>query len=301
MAKIIELNRGFTTVVDDADYDFLMQWKWYVLDQGRRKYVVANIKQPDGKYKTQYMHKMLIPAPKNMRVIHDDKDGLNNQRSNLFIAHQSALPKFKAHTSAFKGVRQKTYRYVPKMKPRARRPWEASIKILGKSYVIGSFATEAEAAAAYDRTVADVYGRYGFQNCRALNMGSGQVFYCPDDTYRKIMEDGRVVVVARQISMDDFERKYVHGQAVTAPPAMAALKRASAKRNKTGFCGVKEIKMPKGVFYEAYIRDGLAPEKKYLGRFTTAADAARAYDRAALTYHGRSAYLNFPEEHFKMF
>jgi len=37
----------------------------------------------------------------------------------------------------------------------------------------------------------------------------------------------------------------------------------------------------------------------YIGRFKTEVEAARAYDRAALKYHGEFAKLNFPREDYK--
>lgn len=57
----------------------------------------------------------------------------------------------------------------------------------------------------------------------------------------------------------------------------------------------------KGVHFEASRRKFKAVISKdrnfhFLGRFENEAEAARAYDKAALEIHGEFAYLNFPEE-----
>lgn len=285
MTKIIETNQGHPVRVSDEDYDYLSQWKWYILTQGKRRYVIANVKQPDGKFKTQYMHRMLMPVPPTMRVLHRDCDGLNNQRDNLYITHKSALPKFREdQSSKFKGVRKKTYK--PSIKGllgfTKRREWEATIRILGKQYSIGSFDTEEEAAAAHDRVAADVYGQFGFQNCKAMNMGKDQVFFCPDGTYRKIMEDGRVVVVDQH--------------PVDTP--MFVPKRAYS-RSKSGFRGVRyHNNRPRSNPYEAVITRTVSGITSHisLGSFGTPEEAARAYDKAAFYWDGPTGYFNFPEE-----
>jgi hypothetical protein len=63
--------------------------------------------------------------------------------------------------------------------------------------------------------------------------------------------------------------------------------------NRTGYRGVQPIPTFPGKF-KATLWHQRQP--KHLGTFTSAEQAARAYDAAAKEFHGDAAILNFPED-----
>jgi hypothetical protein len=65
------------------------------------------------------------------------------------------------------------------------------------------------------------------------------------------------------------------------------------RNDTTGYRGVTET--PSQGF-KVQIRDAHGV-RRYVGIFNSAQEAARAYDTAAVEYHGEFATLNFPEEH----
>ncbi len=64
------------------------------------------------------------------------------------------------------------------------------------------------------------------------------------------------------------------------------------RNNPSGYCGV--ALSPRGDGW--YARAAINGKSKYLGRFGTPEDAARAYDEAAREHYGEFARLNFPRE-----
>lgn len=84
--KEIQLTQGKVALVDDEDYDFLMQWKWHahkdyysedVYYAGRRDYSCG------GNGKSVQMHRVIMKTPINLCVDHIDHNTLNNQKNNL--------------------------------------------------------------------------------------------------------------------------------------------------------------------------------------------------------------------------
>lgn len=151
---------GRVVIVDDGDYDLVMQHKWYVKETKRPRrsdgpYAMTGIYRADGRHTTITMHKLLTGWP---RTDHIDHNGLNNQRSNLRPATTSQNGANRravlGHSSQYKGVRW----YEP------RRKWLAFIGNNGKTRHLGYFADEQDAARAYDAAARDIYGEYACPN-----------------------------------------------------------------------------------------------------------------------------------------
>lgn len=85
---IILLNNGYITLVDDADFKWLIQWKWYAKPSAYIIYACRSCRN-NGHPITIRMHRFIMSCPADMEVDHKDGDSLNNQRSNLEIVKKS--------------------------------------------------------------------------------------------------------------------------------------------------------------------------------------------------------------------
>jgi len=154
MTKEIPLSQGKVALVDDADYEWLNQWKWSYSKPGpkhRVGYVVR--KEESDNRRAIYMHRLILGLSDNEATDHVNGNGLDNRRTNLRIASPSEnscnVPKQRQWKgSRFKGVW-----------PYAKR-WRAQI---GLRY-IGMFLTEEEAALAYNIAALTEYGEFASLN-----------------------------------------------------------------------------------------------------------------------------------------
>ena len=82
--KKIKLTKGKFAKVDDEDYEYLNQWKWYASHSpsGNIWYAQRSAYN-DGKRRTIKMHRLIMDANNKNVVDHIDGDGLNNCKSNL--------------------------------------------------------------------------------------------------------------------------------------------------------------------------------------------------------------------------
>jgi hypothetical protein len=150
---------GRVALVDDEDYDLVMQHSWYVWEKVRPTringpYALASIR-PGGRKTTISMHKLITGY---VQTDHKDHNGLNNQRSNLRpatrtqnLANQRGHSQ---HSSQYKGVSWNKNGHV----------WHAAVSVDGRHRHLGFFVREADAAHAYDDAARVIFGEFACLN-----------------------------------------------------------------------------------------------------------------------------------------
>lgn len=151
--KEIPLTQGKVALVDDADYEWLVQWKWYARKGRRTWYAIRGINK-----KHLSMHRELLGATTGSVVDHKDGNGLNNQRDNIRLAtytqNRANSPKSRVNTSGYKGVI---------WQKRGSR-WRCVIYWQRRNIHIGMFSDKIEAAKAYDEAAKKYHGEFASLN-----------------------------------------------------------------------------------------------------------------------------------------
>jgi hypothetical protein len=152
----IPLTQGQVAIVDAADYEWLMQWKWQALwAKCTQSYYAARHTCIGGKDRHPRMHREILGLAygDKREGDHINRNTLDNRRSNLRIATKAEnirnASKRRDNTSGLTGVRSsKTGR------------WEARI-IFDKRYIhLGTFDTRDEAHAAYCSAATAHHGQF---------------------------------------------------------------------------------------------------------------------------------------------
>lgn len=89
MPKKIPLTHGKFALVDDEDFDFLNQWKWYAAFDGFNYYAQRNIRISKNKRKMIRMHRFILRYTGKKSIDHINCNSLDNRKSNLRICTQS--------------------------------------------------------------------------------------------------------------------------------------------------------------------------------------------------------------------
>ncbi len=92
--KIINISQGYIVQVDDIDYNYLIQWDWYILKNKWNNCYARRTIWINNKSITILMHHEIIKRMgliifKDYEVDHKDRDGLHNWRDNLHIVTSS--------------------------------------------------------------------------------------------------------------------------------------------------------------------------------------------------------------------
>lgn len=141
--KHIPLTQGLFATVDDEDFEALNQYKWQALKSGHTFYAERRVRSDTPT--RIWMHRAIAGTPTGMETDHVDGDGLNNVRSNLRVTTKHQNQHNRTHkkrnaSSQFRGVSW----------DKTKGKWNAEITTDGKKTRIGLFASEHDAARAYD-------------------------------------------------------------------------------------------------------------------------------------------------------
>jgi len=164
--KKIPLTQGQFAMVNDEDYDMLNQFKWYALYQKHIDgyYAVRHIRKSNGKWTTEYMHRVILNCPTSKETDHKNHDGLDNRRCNLRIVthgqNQYNRKSNRTGVSKYKGVSLHKQKY----KNKVYEYWQSQIRINGKLTHLGYFETEIDAAIAYNKKAKELFGNYALLN-----------------------------------------------------------------------------------------------------------------------------------------
>ena len=136
--RIIELTRGRNTIVDDSDYELLINYKWTSTGSNGSYYAYND--------DLGFMHRYLMNLSNGQSLVdHKDGDSLNNQRHNLRLCTH------RQNMCNRKSMKNSTSKYLGVFWEKARSKWVAQISINNKLKKLGYFKTELEAGILYNK------------------------------------------------------------------------------------------------------------------------------------------------------
>ncbi len=151
--RFIPLTRGKFAIVDAEDYEWLSKYKWHINICRRNSYALRSKNR-----RKCAMHREITNAPDGMLVDHIDGNGLNNRKSNLRLCNHAQNARnsrpYRNGSSKYKGVSFDQY----------AKKWKVVIENNGEQFNLGRFKDEVEAARAYDKKAAELFGEFAYLN-----------------------------------------------------------------------------------------------------------------------------------------
>lgn len=147
----IQLTQSQIALVDDEDFTWLIQWKWYAIWNG--KFYAARWRA-DGREGHLLMHRQILNAPTGQECDHRNGDGLDNQRCNLRLCstaqnqHNSRI--HVDNTSGIKGVD-----FL-----KANGMWRVRIAVKNDRKFVGYFSSKEDAARARSEAARRYHGEF---------------------------------------------------------------------------------------------------------------------------------------------
>ena len=158
MAKEIQLTKGKVAIVDDEDFEYLNQWKWYAHKTNTLNFYAERSMRINGKKTFILMHRVIMNTDKHLVVDHINGNGLDNTKLNLRNCTNSENIRNRKissnNTSGYKGFH---YNIRDNM-------WRSTIRINNKRLHIGNFIDITDAAKAYNEAAIKFHGEFARLN-----------------------------------------------------------------------------------------------------------------------------------------
>ena len=151
--RYIQLTQGKAALVDDEDFEKIIQSNWFFSNGYAAKHRGRWPKQ-----KIIYMHREIMNPRHKLEIDHINMDKLDNRRANLRICTRSqnaANSNTKIRSaSGYRGLRWR----------KDIRKWQVCIIKDRKAYNLGVFTDAKEAAHAYDKAAKQLFGYFANLN-----------------------------------------------------------------------------------------------------------------------------------------
>lgn len=162
--RLVPNNQEKIVLVDESDWDAIKHLTWTVINQSRCASVVSMKTIAPYKQIMLHLSRVIMQPTEGMLVDHINGNRLDNRRCNLRICtpQENAMNRRKASGKA------SIYRGVSRMPAcaKSKKLWRAIIYLpnYGKQKWLGYYATEQEAALAYDNAARELHGEFACLN-----------------------------------------------------------------------------------------------------------------------------------------
>lgn len=158
---MIEMDITNGKVMIDDEFGWLANFKWHVTKGG---YAVHHVNKQDTQFWNQpvktaiYMHRVITGLKRGDKRVadHVNHNKLDNRRNNLRICSQAENLRNQRTKKRYKGVFLLT--------GKRKKKWQSIIIFNNERHYLGNFATEQEAAMAYNAAAVELFGEYAYLN-----------------------------------------------------------------------------------------------------------------------------------------
>lgn len=134
--KKIKLTKGKYALVDDGDFNWLNQWKWWLNTTGYA--YTSMILENEGRKKV-FMHRFINKTPSGLQTDHINRNRLDNRRNNL----RTVTPSQNNYNLSIRSDNKSGYKGVVWRKTFNR--WVSYINVKGIQVYLGCFKNKSEA------------------------------------------------------------------------------------------------------------------------------------------------------------